>query len=224
MLAVFDIDGTICDTQEVEGRCYAQAFQEICGVSLETLDWTKYDEPTSSGIVRSVLWNAPAIEAKEQRFRDRFVQLLIEEQPKFPEDFAPIPGATEFLKLLLNDSSVVVAFATGGFDTEAEFKLRCCGINLQDYPHATSSDTPRRRDIIALAAERAGFDLSSTIYFGDAPWDVKACKRLGIPMIGIGRRIEILKEFGISDVFEDFRNPELVLKAFRNHSRQEQGA
>ncbi|MEM0970444.1 MAG: HAD family hydrolase, partial [Verrucomicrobiota bacterium] len=204
MLAIFDIDGTICDTQEVEGRCFAQAFEEVFGFPLKTVDWTKFEEPTSSGIVRSLCAELADREALEVTFRDRFVDLLRKEKPHFPGDFRPLPGATEFLSQLSSDPSVTVAFATGGFDTEAEFKLRCCGIDLRGYPHATSSDTPRRRDIIRLAVNRANGDLHSAVYFGDAPWDVEACRILEIPMIGMGRRIDQLQELGLAGTFRDF--------------------
>ena len=214
MLAIFDIDGTICDTQEVEGRCYGQAFEEICGVSLRTLDWAQYDEPTSSGIVRSILGDDPDLVKKERELRDRFVALLAEEQPKFPGDFTPIGGAVEFIAKLSGDSNVSVAFATGGFDTEAAFKLGCCGIDLSKFPHASSSDMPRRKDIIPLAAKRAGIDLSSAVYFGDAPWDVQACDSLDLPMIGIGRRIEHLRKLGIKEAFDDFTRPDAIFEVW----------
>jgi len=214
MLALFDIDGTVCDTQEVEGRCFAQAFDEVCGLSLETLDWSQYEEPTSSGIVRTLLAGDPDLARKEIELRDRFVQLLSEVQPKFPEDFRPIRGAVEFLSRLSTDPSVTVAFATGGFDTETAFKLRCCGINLSEYPHATSSDTPRRREILPLAAKRAGIDLSSAVYFGDAPWDVKVSGVLNLPMMGIGRRTESLRQLGLRNVFRDFSQSDALLKTF----------
>lgn len=214
MLAIFDIDGTICDTQEVEGRCYAQAFEEIFDVSLQTLDWSVYEEPTSSRIIRSILGDDSELIAKEEIFKNRFVELLAEEQPKFPGDFTPIPGAAEFITQLSVDPAVTVAFATGGFDTEAAFKLKCCGIDLSDYPYATSSDTPRRRDILPLAAKRAGIDLSSAVYFGDAPWDVKACDFLDLPMIGIGRRIAQLRELGLQNTFRDFTQPDSIYEVF----------
>jgi len=216
MLAIFDIDGTICDTQSVEDRCFAQAFEEVFEFPLETVDWTKFEEPTSSGIVRSLCSDLPDIEVKELVFRDRFVDLLKQEQPLFPGDFTPLPGAMEFIEQLTRDPSVTVAFATGCFDTEAEFKLECCGITIADYPHATSSDTPRRRDIIPLAANRAGIDLSSAIYFGDAPWDVKACEAINIPMIGIGRRIEELGNLGLSVTFPNYLAAQTVYTAMQN--------
>lgn len=218
MLAIFDIDGTIFDTQEVEGRCYSQAFEEIFNLSIETIDWTRFEEPTSSGIVRSLCKHLPDLEHRERQFKDRFVQLLKEERPMFPGDFSPIDGALDFILTLSADPQIMVAFATGGFDTEAEFKLRCCGINIQRYPHATSSDTPKRRDIIPLAASRAGRNIHQAVYFGDAPWDVDACKALGIPMVGIGRRIEQLRELGLSATFRDYSEPDLIRTAMQDKS------
>ena len=216
MLAIFDIDGTICDTQDVEGRCYVQAFEETFGVRLATTDWTSFEEPTSSGIVRSICKGRGDVKEKEIIFRDRFVALLEKERPDFPGDFSALAGATEFIELLSSDSAVTVAFATGGFDTEAAFKLRCCGIELSDYSHATSSDTPRRRDIIPLAASRAGMPLSVAVYFGDAPWDIEACSALGVPMIGIGRRIESLRRLGLEEVFRDFTKSQTIRETMQN--------
>ena len=59
MLAIFDNDGTICDTQDVEGVCYARAIETVTGRSLATLDWSTYDEPTSTAIVRDLLAGIP---------------------------------------------------------------------------------------------------------------------------------------------------------------------
>ena len=64
LLAVFDNDGTICDTQEVEGACYAKAIERVTGKSLATLDWTIYEEPTSSAIALVLLAGDPAAVAK----------------------------------------------------------------------------------------------------------------------------------------------------------------
>ncbi len=211
MLAVFDNDGTICDTQEVEGACYARAIERVTGRSLSTLDWTTYEEPTSSAIVRDLLGDDPSAPAKEEEVKREFVRLLEEERPKFPGDFAPVAGAVRFIERLKEENICSVAIATGCFDTSAKFKLRCCGITLDDFPHATSSDTPRRRDIIPLAAARAGFGVSSVVYFGDAPWDARVSRILGIPMIGIGRRIERLRYLGVQYVFRDYSDADSII-------------
>ncbi len=213
LLAVFDNDGTICDTQDVEGYCYAQAIQHVTGRTLSTLDWTTYEEPTSSAIVRDILAGDPDAMAKETAIKHEFVRLLEAERPKFPGDFSPVPGAVQFITRLRSEKISAVAIATGCFDTSARFKLRCCGITLADFPHATSSDTPRRRDIIPLAAARAGFKTSSVVYFGDAPWDVKVSTALGIPMIGIGRRIDQLCSMGVPHVFRDYSDDGAIIAA-----------
>lgn len=220
MLAIFDIDGTLCDTQEVEGRCYALAIERVTGLSLATLDWTTYEEPTSSAIVRDLLRGDVAAVDKEARIKREFYRLLQEERPNFPRDFAPVTGAAEFIEHLLWENTCAVALATGCFDTTASFKLACCGIAMDRFPHATSSDTPRRRDIIPLAAARAGYGLSSVVYFGDAPWDVVVSKALGIPMIGIGRRYEELRIFGVRHTFRDYSDAESITGALLNLASQ----
>lgn len=212
MLVIFDNDGTICDTQEVEGRCYGLAIEHVTGVCLSTLDWNAYDEPTSSAIVRQLLAGDIASKEKEERIKNEFCRLLREERPRFPGDFSPIPGAVEFIERLLAEGTPV-AIATGAFDTEARFKLECCGVAIDAFPHATSSDTHRRSDIIALAASRAGFDLASAVYFGDGQWDVRACAKLDIPMIGIGRRHEQLRSLGVENTFRDYTEPDKIVDA-----------
>lgn len=213
MLAIFDNDGTICDTQDVEGRCYSLAIERVTGKPLSSLDWTTYTEPTSSAIVRELLAGDAEAAEKEERIEAEFCRLLREERPNFPGDFSPIPGAIEFLHRLDREGVCALAIATGCFDASARFKLECCGVSLDRYPHATSSDTPRRREIIPLAAARAGFDLGSVVYFGDAPWDVRVSTALGIPMIGIGRRFEQLRESGVRFAFRDYTNPDEILSA-----------
>jgi phosphoglycolate phosphatase-like HAD superfamily hydrolase len=215
LLAIFDIDGTICDSQEVEGACSAKAIEGVTGRSLATLDWSTYEEPTSSAIVRELLVGDPAALAKEEEIEREFVRLLQQEQPTFPSDFMPLPGAVQFFSRLKEESICSVAIATGCFVASARFKLKCCGIALDDFPHATSSDTPRRRDIIPLAARRAGFPVSSVVYFGDAPWDVRVSDALGVPMIGIGRRIEQLQELGVQNVFRDYSDGNGIIRVLR---------
>ena len=216
MLAVFDNDGTICDTQGADDACYAQAIEAVTGLSLKTLDWTAYEEPTSSAIVRKLLAGDPLAAEKERAVETEYVRLLEAAQPDFPGDFRPIPGAVEFMHRLVGEGVCPVAIATGCFAQTARFKLKCCGVSLDAYPHATASDQPRRKDIIPLAASRAGHATSAIVYFGDATWDVRVSRTLGIPMIGIGRKIDRLRGFGVRHVFRDYSDPDAIIRALRS--------
>ncbi len=214
MHLVFDNDGTICDTQQAEGHCYAMAIEHVTGLSLSSVDSSTFNEPTSSAIVRRLLAADPERQNKEERIKQEFCRLLEDARHRFPADFAPIDGVVSFIERLRCEGAQV-AIATGGFDKEAEFKLACCGLRLADFPHATASDTPNRRDIIRLACARAGFEIDSVVYFGDAPWDVRAASELGIPMIGIGRRHDQLRQSGVRFAFRDYSDPESIMTALR---------
>ncbi len=212
MLAIFDVDGTIIDSQGVEGECYAAAIAAVSGHEIPTDDWARFAEPTSSGIVRELLAGHPRSAAMEDEIRQDFVRRLHEAQPRFPAEFSGIRGIASFFEALRR-AGISIAIATGGFRDEAAFKLQCGGWRLDDFPHATSSDTPRRRDIIALAASRAGVDLAAAVYIADGPWDVTASEALGVPMIGVGRRIERLRALGVRYVFRDYTDSAAMIVA-----------
>lgn len=217
MLAIFDIDGTICDTQNAESVCYSKAIFEVTGVTLETLDWTQYPEPTSSGIVRGLLVGDLKWKEKEDAIESRFVELLSEAAPNYPQDFTAVEGAIDFIMELKNRDDYSVAIATGGFEQEARFKLKCCGLDIDDFPYATSSDHSKRSSIIPLAAERAGFPVSSCVYFGDALWDIRVSRQLEIPLIGIGRKKAIFEENQMKDHFRDFSDKDAIHQALKGH-------
>ncbi|HWB07276.1 MAG TPA: HAD family hydrolase [Verrucomicrobiales bacterium] len=215
MIAIFDNDGTICDSQEAEEYCFVTAVERVTGRSLPTHDWTSYEEPTSTAIIRALLEGDPEAQEKEMQIEREYLRLLEEARPDFPGDFTPLPGAVEFIERLKEEGICSIGFATGCFAATAGFKLQCCGVTLRDYPHATSSDTPRRREIIPLAAERAGYPTSAVVYFGDAPWDVRVSGILGIPMIGMGRRIEQLKALGVAHVFRDYSDADAIVSVLQ---------
>jgi phosphoglycolate phosphatase-like HAD superfamily hydrolase len=60
----------------------------------------------------------------------------------------------------------------------------------------TASDHYSRADIIAGAVAAAGGTIRTALYVGDGLWDYRACKKLGIPFIGIGHRAELLRGEG----------------------------
>ena len=45
---------------------------------------------------------------------------------------------------------------------------------------------------------------------GDGLWDLRACKRLGIPFIGVGHRREKLREAGATYILHDLNPTEFL--------------
>jgi phosphoglycolate phosphatase-like HAD superfamily hydrolase len=97
-----------------------------------------------------------------------------------------------------------IAIATGCWCESAKLKLHRSGFMIEDIPFASSSDTRRRADIIALAASRAGSGVSDAVYVGDGLWDLKATRELGMRFVGVGRRHELLRVHGASQVLATF--------------------
>ncbi|MCH6256315.1 hypothetical protein MLD52_07130 [Puniceicoccaceae bacterium K14] len=84
-----------------------------------------------------------------------------------------------------------------------------------NYQETPSSDTPKRKDIIPLAAKRASYPLSDCVYFGDASWDIKASHELEIPLIGIGRKPHLFTKQNRKPHFRDFKEVEPIVKALK---------
>ncbi|MEM7674319.1 MAG: HAD hydrolase-like protein [Verrucomicrobiota bacterium] len=213
MLAIFDIDGTLCDSSEDEVKPFVQSIFEVTGIQLEDADWTRFKHPTSSGVVDELLKNDPEREYKTLAIENRFVQLMEDFLEDIPESFSPVQGAPRFIDYLLKNTAYEVAIATGCFKSEAAFKLDCIGMDIEKFTYATSSDFSSREKVLRLVAKRAGHPLSSVVYFGDASWDIQASQNIGIPLIGIGSNEELFAEHERIPHFPDFSEPERVLKA-----------
>lgn len=56
-------------------------------------------------------------------------------------------------------------------------------------------------------------DLAAAVYIADGPWDVTASEALGVPMIGVGRRIERLRALGVRYVFRDYTDSAAMIAA-----------
>lgn len=207
MLVIFDIDGTLCDTHDVESRCYVQAVETVTGRLLATVDWSDYPEVTSAAIARGFLAHLgiPNLDAAEAELIKEFVACLQIEARNHPESFRPIAGAPEMLAELRTRPEYQIAIATGCWTASAQFKLQQAGFDITGIPFASCSDTPRRKDIITLAARRAGRDVKEAVYVGDGPWDLEATRALGIPFIGIGSRHSRLRELGADCVFPTYQ-------------------
>jgi phosphoglycolate phosphatase-like HAD superfamily hydrolase len=116
-----------------------------------------------------------------------------------PGTFCEVPGASILLERLRNLEEVRVAIATGCWRREAIFKLQASGLDVNGIPMATSDDDRNRQRIMKIATERAlefyGCPtFERVVYLGDGPWDLQASRTLGYRFIGIGPRVQDLKD------------------------------
>jgi phosphoglycolate phosphatase-like HAD superfamily hydrolase len=192
-LAVFDIDGTLVDSDEWDGILYAEAIQKVLNQDIDCT-WSRYASVTDSGILDEIL-DETHLRANRQEIHSNakaeFIRLTEEYVAETPNALKEIPGATGLIKTLLRQSDVEVAVATGGWRETAELKLRGIGLDPKELPLATSSESSDRCRIIRLAERRAlnGKIPRHRTYFGDGVWDKKAAAELDYSFVAVGPRV-----------------------------------
>ena len=202
-LVIFDIDGTLTATNEVDNRCYEETFGRMFGQKVRPRDWHGLKHVTDSGILEGLLQNLRGkgpTQVETEAFKKSFLEKLSLAFALEPDAFARIPGAGEAIRKLKSNPDWDPALATGGWRESALFKLQAAEIDIKGIPLATADDAVSRTAILQKALDRAlrinsrtGYD--KIVSVGDGRWDVEAAQKLGFAFIGIGR-VEKLKEWG----------------------------
>jgi phosphoglycolate phosphatase-like HAD superfamily hydrolase/ribosomal protein S18 acetylase RimI-like enzyme len=229
-LVLFDIDGTLTLTNQVDNRCYLCALGEALGGKEIDADWTKYPHVTDSGIASALLeahYGAPSSAEQLDAVRGRFVALLEEAFARDPAVCRPVPGAAAMLAALTEHPGFAVGLATGGWRESARLKLRQAGLGEWDIPLASASDARAREAIMTLAAERVAAhrgvsSFQSIVYVGDGLWDVRAARNLGYHFIGIAGAgsPERLRAEGARCVIADYSDQAAFFAALAGFSGQ----
>lgn len=213
-LAIFDIDGTLTETNDVDTVCFVQAFAETHSITEINTNWAEYPHATDSG-VSFQLFNERFGRAPEEnellKFKNRFVSLLEEHRAQNPSLFAEIAGASSILTRLSRESKWKVAIASGCWRDTAVLKLKAARIKTNEFPAAFAEDGLSREEILratVLKAQRAYFqsNFNKIVSIGDGLWDVRTAHNLNFPFLGVGRgeHEQMLRQAGATHVIRDF--------------------
>jgi len=224
-LIMFDIDGTLTQTDAADGKCFVKAVADVFGLSGIDDDWSRYPHCTDSGILATIFQEQhgrPPSLPETTEVQEHFVALLAAEARERP--FLPIEGSGKMLAELMQISEVAVSLASGAWECSARLKLALAGLDFPRLPAAFADDSHAREEIMQVSLARAAqvhgrtcFD--AVIYVGDGVWDARAASRLGFPFFGIacepGKR-ERLHAEGARHVFHDYRDADSFLGALRD--------
>lgn len=113
---MFDLDGTLVDSTNIDSECYLQALVDVFEFDLDKIDrnWGNYPHITDAGILQTLCQtelsrNPTLLEIKA--YQQRFLNLLniaVSNQP-----LQEILGATNILHYLENAPNYAIAIATG---------------------------------------------------------------------------------------------------------------
>lgn len=219
---MFDIDGTLTATSEIDAMCFAKAFSNCLGISITT-DWATYRNVTHSSIALELYERhrgRPPAEDELHELQQNFLGLLAEALLNNPDASREIPGAKKLLSTLRRHPSVTVALATGGWGNAARLKLRYAGLPYERYAFASADNAIRREDIFLiahkLAKQRSNVTQFKRVkYVGDGVWDFAAARAVGFDFVGLatGNRRQQLIAAGATTVFADYLGLTGVLSA-----------
>jgi len=218
---MFDVDGTLTHSNELDTRCFVQAMRDVFGFDGIDEDWSHYRHTSDAGIIGELFQvrrgGGPTPE-ELARYQARFFELLTDGLMRTP--MREIAGAGALLQWLSDQAGYKVALASGAWRGSARAKMRSAGLPFDKFPGAFSEDAAARTGIMRAARRHAAAhhgvgQFSRWIYFGDAIWDARACAELGIPLIGVatGDRAAQLRRAGACEVFPDFAGLDAVRRA-----------
>jgi phosphoglycolate phosphatase-like HAD superfamily hydrolase len=215
-LAIFDIDGTLTKTTQIDDRCFVQSFADELGITDLDTNWSRYPSVCDSGITQHIFrrhfGRMPS--AREiARLQHRFVALLEQAYEREPQFFVEMPGAGATLDKIRQQPDWKVAIATGGWQASALFKLDKAGIVVDGFPAAFADHGVTREVILAAALVMARQtyqqqQFSRIVYIGDGVWDVRTARHLNLDFVGVasGEREAALRAEGARAIIQDFTN------------------
>jgi HAD superfamily hydrolase (TIGR01549 family) len=179
---IFDIDGTLVDTNDLHAQCWQEAF-------------AKFGKNIEYPVIRSQIGKGgdllvpDLLNAKEMRKFGRKVKDY--RSDLYKKEYMPKARAFPRIRELFEDlrrRKVKIALASSSNPDEVEFytKLLRVGDLLEG---STSKEDARMSkpspEIFEAALERIGTDDAYTFTVGDTPYDILASHRCALPIVAV---------------------------------------
>jgi HAD superfamily hydrolase (TIGR01549 family) len=177
---LFDVDGTLVDSNDAHARAWVMAFAEH-GLTVDFAEVRRRigiggDKlmPEVSGVTEESAVGAAIAKRRREIFLAELLPCL-----------QPFRDAGRLVSVLKDRGYVVVA-ASSAKREELEPLLRVAGADLLMDDKTSSDDAERSKpdpDIVQAALARAQASASEAVMIGDTPYDVEAARRAGVQII-----------------------------------------
>jgi HAD superfamily hydrolase (TIGR01509 family) len=194
---IFDVDGTLLDTNYLHVAAWWEAFRER-GHDIRCADVHRALGTGSDELVERVLGRPdPSVIDAHSRYFAPYLGRM-----------RPLPGAPDLLTAT-SKLGLHVVLATSAKDDEIDLMLDAIGARDAIGTVVSSGAVERAKpdpDIVERALSESGTDRARAVMVGDAVWDAIAARRSGIPCIGLlsgGIAEEQLRDAGALEVYPD---------------------
>jgi phosphoglycolate phosphatase len=224
-LVLFDIDGTLLNTQGAGSRAFRRAMMEVYGET-GPIDTYEFHGRTDPQIARELLRMAGFEDARiDPHFAalwGAYLKELEVELARAENGVGVLAGVTALLDALHQTGDHLVALLTGNIEPGARLKLGSAGLWGRFDLGAYGSDHERRDHLPAVAVQRAldrsgiHFRGRDVVIVGDTPFDVSCGRSLGVWAVAVAtgkHSPQELADAGADVVLPDFSDTERALAA-----------
>ncbi|WP_415972661.1 HAD family hydrolase [Rhodococcus sp. 077-4] len=198
---LFDIDGTLVDSNYVHVDAWSRAFREA-GRTVPSWRIHRSIGMDGSKLLETLVGSSDSALAGEAK------TLHGEYYAAASADLEILPGARELLADL-NSRGLTVVLATSAPESELTTLRDLLGVEDSVAVVTSGEDAEVAKpepDIIGVALSRAGVDAENAIMVGDSVWDIESARRAGVRAIGVlsgGISRGELLDAGAVAVFDD---------------------
>ena len=183
--AIFDLDGTLLDSNDVHVRAW-QAALRAHGYNVAPDRIAREMGKGGDKLVPDLLGDeAERKDGEDLRAaHDReFAKRALRDR------LAPLPGALELLAAM-RAKGLALALATSSGSKGLEISERASGIPWRAHfdQIAQADDVAESKpapDLVAAAVKKLGVTAAECAMFGDTPWDATAAKHAGVVLVGV---------------------------------------
>ncbi|HEY6090045.1 MAG TPA: HAD family hydrolase [Gemmatimonadaceae bacterium] len=227
-LVLFDIDGTLLNSEGLGRASMQRALSEVFGSPGNPS--YRYDGKTDKQIVRDTMrlegHSDEHIDSRMGGLLDLYLDGLRNGAKSGKFKVRPHEGVVELLDALEMRRDVVLGLLTGNVEAGARVKLKAAGIDPGRFRvNAFGSDHEHRPELPAIAQRRASEELGleivgeRMIVIGDTPADIECGRSLGARAIGVATghyTVEQLEQHNAYAVVPSLADTKKVLETILN--------
>lgn len=192
-LLLFDIDGTLIDSNGAGGAAILDAAEEHFGIRRDDLPPLQLAGATDPAIAMDVFGHMNRAHTPEEvtEFLDRYLAHL--QRRLQAEDFSgfTLPGVLPLLDALRAESAAHLGLLTGNVRRGAVIKLSRHGIYEHFIEGGFGSDHHDRNQLGPVALQRmqdatgGTYDIADVIVIGDTPKDIRCAEAFGAKCLAV---------------------------------------
>lgn len=230
-LVLFDIDGTLLDSNGAGRRAMIAALGRVFGTPgpIESYSMAgKVDTEIVAELMSAAGLPKDVIKSSTPEYFAAYVEEL--ERRIGEHNVRPLPGAVDLLHNLHRHPDVALGILTGNMTQGAMIKLRYAGLaDYFDGLGAFGDDAHSRLALPAIAVQRARATFGrhyagkNVVIVGDTPADIECGRALGVRSIAVATgpySCADLRQYGPDFCFPDLRDTEAIMDAILSSAAQ----